>query len=261
MRKYVTIMRTAAAEQLLRMKSLMARLVLLAVMLAVFNAFWNVVGTEKTNADISAVNFIWYLLLGAILQFGRPEGLHRRIEEDVRSGNIAYLMMRPVSFIGYKCCESLGTFCVRLPVLLIAGAGIISFLTNGALPSDIKALPVIIPLLFGSMLLLSLGTVFVGLSALYLQDSLPLFWLVQKGEYILGGLFFPLTFYPDTLFRFALATPFGAAGYRVTSLIYHYTPENALTAALTLGFWITVMTGLNHFLFYILKRKVSVNGG
>lgn len=261
MNKYVKIIKTSAWEQLSQIKSLLARIIFLIVMLVIFNAFWNVVQSEKSSADISAVNFIWYLLLGAILQFGRPEGLHRRIEEDVRSGNIAYLMMRPVSFIWYKCCESLGTFCVRLPVFLGIGGLIIFILTDGSLPDGIRALPIIILLLFGSMILLSLGTVFVGLSALYLQDSLPLFWLVQKGEYILGGLWFPLTFYPESLFRFAQATPFGAAGYGVTHLIYGYSPENAIKACLMLSFWIVFMATLNHFLFYILKRKVSVNGG
>lgn len=261
MKKYIRIMLTAASDQIFRIKSLLARLFLLIIMLFVFNLFWNIIGSEKIDSNISAVNFIWYLLLGAVLQFGRPEGLHRQIEEEVRSGDIAYRMMRPVSFIGYKCCESLGTFCVRLPILLFVGAALITFLTDGALPDQIQALPIIIALLFGSMFLLSLGTVFVGLSALYLQDSLPLFWLVQKGEYILGGLFFPLTFYPDELFRFALATPFGSAGYNVTSLIYRYTPEQAITATLSLGFWISIMLGIDYLLFFILKRKVSVNGG
>lgn len=261
MKKYIKIIKVSAFEQLLRIRSLLARIIFLIIMLLIFNSFWNVVQSEKSSVDISAVNFVWYLLLGVILQFGRPEGLHLRIEEDVRSGNIAYLMMRPISFIWYKCCESLGTFCIRLPIFLMIGGGVLLVITKGEFPDGIKALPVIIPLLFCSMILLSLGTVFVGLSALYLQDSLPLFWLIQKGEYILGGLLFPLTFYPDALFRFSLSTPFGAAGYNVIRLIYQYTPENAIQAFLTLLFWIIAIASLNHLLFYILKRKVSVNGG
>ncbi len=260
MKKYLYIMFASAVDQSVRIQTLMARVIFLIAMLVVFHAFWQAVYSDK-QATIPIVNFVWYLLLGAILQFGRPEGLHRRIEEEVRSGDVAYTMIRPLSFIGYKCCESLGTFCVRLPVLLIVGGGVLMFLTDGALPVGIKTLPIIIVLLFGSMILLSLGTIFVGLSALYLQDSLPLFWMVQKGEYILGGLFFPLTFYPETLYLFSRATPFGAAGYNVTSLIYDYTPEKAGYAFVMLLFWIIVITGVNHLLLFVLKRRIAVNGG
>lgn len=262
MTTYLTLLAAAAREQMSQIKALGARVALMLVMLTVFRQFWLIVKAGGgDNPLIQPTDFIWYLLLGCLLQYGRPEGLHCRIEEDVRTGDIAYCLLRPVSYIGARLFESLGTFCVRLPVLLSCGGLWAFYLTNGELPSSFQALPVILVLLFLAFILVSLGTIFVGLSALFLQDSIPLFWMVQKAEYILGGLFFPLIFYPDWLYQLAMCTPFGYVGYGVARLIYDFKWELALETGGMLLLWIIGGMSVLKVMYSLLMRKVTINGG
>lgn len=262
MKKYLTLLLAAAREQISHLKTLSARVLLMLIMLTIFRQFWMVVKAETLDSQtIQPTDLIWYLLLGCLLQYGRPEGLHHRIEEDVRTGDIAYCLLRPVSYIGAKLCESLGTFLVRLPILLFFGGVWAIYLSGGELPHDFQALPVILILLTLSMIVLSLGTIFVGLSALFLQDSLPLFWMIQKAEYILGGLFFPLTLYPQWLQTLAMSTPFGYAGYGVSHLIYEFSWISAVQTGGMLLLWIIGISGILKLMYVLLMRKVAINGG
>ena len=48
----------------------------------------------------------------------------------------------------------------------------------------------------------------IGLSAFWLREVDPLYWLWEKCLFVFGGLLFPLTMYPETAKAIALWTPF-----------------------------------------------------
>lgn len=262
MNKYVALMKIFFQAQKNELFVLCARVFFLLLLICIFYQFWHV--TEQGNRTenfVNPVDFIWYLLIGCVLQYGRGEGLHYRIEQEVKSGSIAYRLLRPVSVIGVYFCEVMGTFLFRLPFLFCIGVIFLFFLTNGSLPTCISALPVIFALMLLSAVFISLCTVFIGLSTLLMQDSLPMFWLIQKAEYILGGLFFPLSFYPEWLRQLALFTPFGWVNYGVARLIYDYSLVNAVETALHILFWILLMLCINSIFYRLLVRRILVHGG
>lgn len=112
-----------------------------------------------------------------------------------------------------------------------------------------------------SAIFISLCTVFIGLSTLWMQDALPMFWLIQKAEYILGGLFFPLSFYPEWLQQIAFATPFGWINYGVARLIYNYSSVNAVETFIHILFWIIIMICVNMLFYRLLIRRITIHGG
>ena len=200
------------------------------------------------------------MLIGCILQFSRPEGLHKQIEDDVKSGSIAYNLIRPINIVTIYFCQSLGTFLIRIPFLFIIGTSVICFITHTNLPEIFSCLPYFILLLFLSVCFISLCTVFIGLSTLYLQDSLPFFWIIQKCEYVLGGLFFPIIFYPEWLYHFCLMTPFAWSGYAVASLMYNWSISNAFSVFLHLIFWNIFIVSAVSLLLLFIKKRVSIHG-
>lgn len=261
MKKYLYLIQSAFMVQLKAPTALFMRLVLLILMITIFNQFWQVLKAGNiSDVSIEPVNFLWYLLLGSLLQFSRPEGLHKRIEDDIKTGNIAYQMMRPVSVVATYFFESMGTFIVRIPIFLTLGGMWITLVTHKT-PLYLDQLPIIIPLLFLSAIFISLLTVFIGLSTLFLQDAMPLFWVIQKFEYVLGGLFFPLIFYPEWLYQLALLTPFGWVGYGVTHLIYDFSLTAVVDSALHICAWTLILFVFIQALYAFLKRKVAVHGG
>lgn len=262
MHKYLSLIKISFTAQKNFIPVLCARVFFLLLLVCIFNQFWHIVKQENAvSALINPVDFIWYLLIGCVLQYGRAEGFHYRIEQEVKSGNIAYGLLRPVSVIGAYFCEAMGTFLFRLPFLFCVGAVFLLILTNGELPTDFSALPVIFSLMVLSAIFISLCTVFIGLSTLWMQDALPMFWLIQKAEYILGGLFFPLSFYPEWLQQIAFATPFGWINYGVARLIYNYSSVNAVETFIHILFWIIIMICVNTLFYRLLVRRIAIHGG
>lgn len=236
------------------------RVIFLCCMIVIFHKFWLVLKAGGSSMVIDPVSFLSYLTVGAGLQFSRPEGRVKEIEEEVRTGNIAYQFIRPVHFVLLNFCECLGIYLIRLPVLFCVGAGMIYLLTGSFLPIN----PIYVPIVFGLLILsacfASLCMVFIGLSALYLYDPLPFFWIVQKCEYVLGGLFFPIIFYPAWFQKVCLMTPFGWTGYGVASLIYDFSFEKAFTVFLHLIIWNALLAGALIILFKMIRKRVCVYG-
>ncbi len=72
--------------------------------------------------------------------------LHPRIEDDVRDGNFAYFLSRPVSFISMRIAEAVGSL-LRLAVVGLAGFAC-TYLAAGNLPGIGWRLPVFMVLGF-----------------------------------------------------------------------------------------------------------------
>lgn len=262
MRPFFLLIQSSFKFQKKQLPVIGTRLVLLLILICIFHQFWQIVKDgNSATAQINPVDFIWYLMIGALLQYSRPEGLHYQIEQEIKTGNIAYKMLRPISVISIYFFSGLGSFLFRLPLLFIVSALFLLVLKGGELPQTFDAVPVIFLLLLLSGIFISLCTVFIGLSTLWLQDSLPLFWILQKAEYILGGLFFPITLYPQWLQEIALATPFGWIGYGVSRLIYDYTPQAAFETGIHILFWIIILLIFNHISYTFLRKRIAINGG
>lgn len=261
MKTYFSFIKATMKEQARSPGVLLIRACFMCLMLIIFNQFWSVLkATGNTAIQLNASDFLWYLLIGCILQFSRPEGLHKQIEDDVKSGSIAYQLIRPINIIAIYFCQSIGTFLIRTPFLFLVGSFVIYLLTDTTLPSVFHYLPFFACLLFLSICFISLCTVFIGLSTLYLQDSLPFFWIVQKCEYVLGGLFFPIIFYPDWLYHFCLTTPFAWSGYAVSSLMYNWSFTYAFLILGHLVFWNLFMVSAVYILYLFIKKRVSIHG-
>ncbi len=236
------------------------RIIFLCFMILIFHKFWLVLKAGETHMVIDPVSFLSYLTVGAGLQFSRPEGRVKEIEEEVRTGNIAYRFIRPIHFVLLNFCECLGVYFARLPILFCVGTGMIYLLTGSFPPINPLYLPIVLGLLILSACFASLCMVFIGLSALYFYDPLPFFWIVQKCEYVLGGLFFPIIFYPEWFQKICLMTPFGWTGYGVSSLIYDFSFDNALTVFLHLIAWNALLLGALLALYKTVQKKVCVYG-
>lgn len=237
------------------------RAVFLCFMILVFNEFWSILqGAKNTVIPISPVAFLSYLMIGAILQFSKPEGVHKQIEDDLRTGNLAYHLLRPLNLVLYYFCQIIGVYIIRVPILFCIGTAMIFIATGSFIPIEPIYLPIVIALLFLSACFAALCLVFIGLSTLYLYDSLPLFWLVQKCEYVLGGLFFPIIFYPQWLYKICLLTPFGWGGYGVAHLLYDFSAKEAFNVFIHLAGWNLVIMFALFALFKLIKRKISIYG-
>ncbi len=259
--KYVAIARTSARRALAERGVLVGRVVFLAVILFIFSRVWDAVlaGGDIGVPGAGRRELIWYLAVTEWCVLSIPQ-LFLAIESDVRSGDIATRMVRPVSYVGAMVADALGETALRLAVLGPAGA-LFAWLLAGGLPADARGLVFALPLGALASLLAVLSTALIGLSAFWIVDTSPVYWIWQKLLFVLGGLLFPLELYPAWLRALARLSPFPAMVWGPGRTVMGFAPGAAFATALELLLWTGALAGLLAWLSRRAKLRLAVNGG
>jgi ABC-2 type transport system permease protein len=257
--KYFAIAAVAARQALAARAAVLARLGLYLVLMVVFSRLWEAVGAGTAAVGLSAAQILWYFGITELVVIGTPF-LYLPIEEDVRRGDIACRIARPVSYVGSRIAEGAGEMAVRFLWLAVLGLLCVRLLA-GRFPEDPRGLLLALPIAFVAAFVLVVVQACVGLSAIWLQEAAPVHWIVQKLTFVFGGLLFPLEIYPDWLRSIAEATPFGALVHGCASLVFRFDPLAAARTALVVGAWGAAVLALAFWLQRRGLRMLDVNGG
>ncbi len=251
MQKYLKIFTLAVIHSLKNYKSLIGLSIFLIACLLIFANLWEIVAANSFNAD----QLLWYIAFNEWVLISLPD-VQEEMEQDLRSGKLAYLLPRPISYLGAVFFEGLGLLCVNLLVL-----GVVAFsftwIRIGAIPFDLKAFP--LTLLIG-FLAGCVGLIFhmlIGLSAFWLNHVEPFYWIWEKLLFTLGGLMLPLAAYPGWLQKIAYLTPFPAILGERSALAIDFSLWQAMNVTATLLIW--GLAGLLSLLFLYRKGLQIVN--
>ena len=116
MRKYLYIFKSEIISSLQYAANILNKFVLYFVMIFIFINLWKYI-YEDQNEIINGYTInqmIWYVMMTEIIWYalgGRK--LWRKISDDVRSGNIAYNLNKPYSYIGYALSSHLGEIIIN----------------------------------------------------------------------------------------------------------------------------------------------------
>ncbi len=236
--------RLGAVQALSAWPVLIGRVMFYLLALAVLGALWDKVAAEQVTplAGLLPPG-------GLVLYVGVTEwvalsvvAIERPLEDDIRRGGLEPFLLRPRFYLLQRMAPAMGETLVRGAALGAAGLAAL-VLSGRALPAP-GALPAL--LVLGSLGCIA-GTllyVLVGLAAFWMRRVLPAFLIVQKLDFLLGGLVAPVSLYPHWLSSFAQATPFGAHLYWVG--VQAITPSAGLFST-ALGWqvlWIIVLAVL-----------------
>lgn len=257
--KYAILVRTAARQELAYRAVLAGRLVFFVVLLLIFSSLWRAIVASGPFQGQDPAQMLWYLFATECIVLSAPR-LSADVEEDMRTGNLAYCLVRPVSYPAAMLCRGIGVFAVRVFYFALIGSGF-TCIFSGALPQSVPGLACLAVLMPAAVFVLAVFETSIGLSALWLQEAAPLYWVWQKLLFIFGGLMFPLSIYPDWLREAASFTPFYALLYAPARLMIDFTWQHAAEALLLLLFWGGVGLALIRIVFRAAERSVLVNGG
>jgi ABC-2 type transport system permease protein len=256
-KKYGAFARIAASEAATDRGDLYGRALFFAVILGVFSALWRAVAESGMPLGARQEQLVWYLAATEWILLSTP-ARHLEIQEEVRRGDVAYQLSRPVSYPRAALAQCLGTLSVRAPVLGVVACGC-AFAFTGRLPGLTTLLLIA---LLGTIACAILAELYValGLVSFWLRDATPLYWVASKLLFILGGLMLPLELYPRWLQLVAACTPFpvllaGPAGFLL------HPGEAAWSLALRLLFWGGFLFGLVELVFWRATRTLQLNGG
>lgn len=255
--KQLAVAMLAARHTLHERGEVFARAVFYVAILLVFSRLWSALDAGGRLGGVGPAPFLWYIALTEWVVLGMPL-LYLDIEEDVRRGDVAYRIARPMSYLWTKVLEGLGEGLVRLLMMGVAGGVATWILTGGPPPRGIL---LALPLGTLSLLVLLLWQAAIGLSSFWLGDAAPLFWIWQKLLFVLGGLMFPLEVYPAWLQRAAYWTPFAPLLHGWARLAMGFDAALAGRMALLLLVWAAVMAAFVAWLYRRALVVLDVNGG
>lgn len=258
-RKYLTIFKLSAFYTLRNYKALFGLSIFLITCLLIFSNLWKVAAARIGGVDLQPEKLLWYIAFNEWLLISLPD-VHEEMEQDLRSGKLAYLLPRPISYLVSVFFEGLGALCVNLVTL-----GIVAFsftwLAIGTMPFSLGAFAITFAL---GVLAGCVGLVFqmlIGISAFWLNQVSPFYWIWEKLLFTFGGLLIPLAVYPTWLQTIANLTPFPSILGQRSALALHFSSSDVFSVTSSLLCWGFLAT---FFLVLLYKRGlkiVSIGGG
>jgi ABC-2 type transport system permease protein len=258
-RGLLEVLRLSVRQALAQRAAWVGRSVFLVLLLVIFSRLWVAVEQSGGLGGQRAADLVWYLMVTEWIVIGLPL-THLAIEQDVRSGDLAALLPRPLPWLAVKVAEGIGALLVRLASLGAAGF-LGAWLLAGGLPSDPRGLLLALPL---GVLAGVLGTLFhalVGLSSFWITDCAPVHWVFQKLCFLMGGLILPLSIYPGWLRTLCAWTPFAALLNGPGTMAISWDPARALTIAGLLVVWGAVVVLALRLAWGRALARLDVGGG
>ena len=240
---------------------LLGRALFYLVAMAVLSALWDKVATQNLPETLAA-----YLPPGGLtLYVGATEwitlsvaAIHLRLEDDIRFGLLEPHLLRPKPYLLQKIAESLGDTLARL--FGIGIAALIALVLSARATPPLAAFGYLAVLgIFGAAVGVLLYTV-VGLSAFWVRRVLPPYLIMQKSMFLLGGLFAPISLYPDWLYHTARLTPFAANIFFAGNQMLAPSATGFVEALMSQLFWIVLISGLIALLWRAAMRKILREG-
>ncbi len=261
-RKYWSLTSVNFSNQLAYAAETVSRGFFILVILFIFVQLWSAVFTSQGSTEIAGLTLsetLWYFLLVEVLEIGRSKH-DMTIAEEVKSGTIAYALVRPYNYLGYHFAYSAGETIPKL--LLLAGMGLPLILFYAGLPPTtiISAVAALIAVSLALLLNFLIYSI-IGLAAFVVEEVGPLRMIYQKLVFVLGGLLLPLDFLPSWLYNIAILLPFQLTTYAPAKLLVDFS-WNHFGLTLTLqALWLTIFAVLLRLQYGSAVKRLEVNGG
>lgn len=259
MSKYLAIYRLSFIHTLKNYKAWIGLNIFVITCLVIFAHLWKIAAAHKGIAHLNPGQLLWYIAYNEWILIAIPD-TQDDMELDLRSGKLAYLLPRPISYLGAVFAEAAGALSFNLIIL-----GIVSFLFTwlqvGSIPLSSTGILITIFLGVAAGVVGIFFRMLIGLSAFWLQSVEPIWWIWEKLLFMLGGLMLPLAIYPDWLQTIARWTPFPAILGDRSALVFDYSLQDVLSLTGTLIAW----GGAAFLLLFALYRRglriLHVEGG
>lgn len=261
--KVLAVARATLTSQLAYVGEQLLRTIFLVLILYTFTQLWNATGRfqdVEAMTGFSIAQLIWYLVYTESILMSAAGLRGTQVDHDVRTGDLAYRLSKPIPYPCFELGSDLGARCFRFVLNLLVGS-LVALVVVGPIP--------LAPLSIGAALLLTLFVfvadwiwVFsISLLSFWVEDAFGVHLLYRRLLMLLGGMLLPLEAYPDWLREVCEALPF-------RYLVYH--PSRLFVQPDTAGWFeavgmVLLIGGVGlvpaSFLYRAGLRQVSAQGG
>ncbi len=260
--KYLHVMKVSASNNLVYVSNFIARNFFFMFIIYIMLMLWTNIYSQKgsTIAGFSLNQIIWYLIVTELVTLSRSN-VFTEVSRDVKNGNIAYMLNKPYNYIFYSLSNSLGEIGVKLFTNVIIGVAI-GFLYVGPLINfDFRHLPFILLSLLLGIIINFFIHISLSLTAFWLEENSPFFWIYQKLVFTLGGMLIPIDMFPNWLEKIAKNLPFAYVTYGPARLAVKFSYSDFVSTVLFQLGYLLLFLIISLLIFRKGVRALNVNGG
>jgi len=260
--RYLFVSLTSARQQWIYRGELAARAISMVLFLGVFTALWTAAYSFNQQDEMvgySLPQILWYLAMTETVALSTSH-IFLDISEAVKAGDLAYLLIRPISYPLNQVAHSLGNSAPRF-VLNLLTSSIVITLGAGGISGSWVGLAAFMLMACLALILDALIAVLIGLTAFWLEEVTPVYLIYQKLLFTIGGLFLPLEMFPVWLQRIALWLPFRFIANAPARIFVRFDLSVFVTSVAGQIVYIVVMGVLLMGVWRAAQRRLVVNGG
>lgn len=260
--KYIWIAGTAARSNIYYFGEAAGRVVFLGVIMYIFLRLWQVTFAEMDATRLGGFTLqqmLWYLAVTEAIMLSAPRTAPR-IDQDVRTGQVAMQLIRPLSYPLYQLSMDLGERAVRFVLNLMVGLLLCTVLVGSAPLSmaGVLMMLVAVPLAF---VIDFLGNFLVGLCAFWIEDTAGMALIYSRLTMILGGMLIPIELFPEAVQPILRALPFASVVYGPARLLVAPSMDELVRILAMQASGGLVFSLLVALVFSRAMRRVQAHGG
>lgn len=263
MKKYLQVMKTTFNDSMQYASSLWFRFVGFAIVMAVLISLWNFIYSDpgSTINGYSLNQMIWYLLLAEVITFGSGSSVATdEIRNCIKSGNIAYQVVKPYNYIFYTVCKYIADTFIRFIMFLIV-AIVLGLIFAGPIQGfNLITLLAAVPVYFLAVLLTGCIRILISISSFWVEDSKP-FQNVFNKAVLIFGVFFPVEMFPNIIQKIIKLTPVYGVSYGPAKLVIDFSLGIFSSTLISQLISLVIVFILIGIVYKRGVKKLNVNGG
>ncbi|HZG55730.1 ABC transporter permease [Paenibacillus sp.] len=260
-RKYPAVTRITLKNSFVYVADFLVRTLFLLIILYIFMQLWGATYAgegEPSIAGYTYADLVWYLIISEAVTMALP-ALQPAVEQDVKSGDVAYRLTKPMHYVGYYFAWYNADALLRLAVNLAAG-GALGLLVFGAPDFGYGwlALPLVAA---GALTVNFLMSMIIALCAFWVEETTGLDFIYKKLLFTVGGMLMPLEMFPLWLQDVCRWLPFQAVLYFPASTVTSFDASKLLGMLAAQWAWAAALAAVVFWMYGRGVKKLHVNGG
>ena len=235
---------------------------ILIVFLFILGSLWEATYRAQGTATLGGLTWpqmVWYVTFTEAMVMSRVN-VARRIDEDVRTGDLAYALLRPGGYLTARLGAYLAERIVRFGFTLALGS-ILALLIAGPIPIDLTAGVAALVVAAGAVLLEFVLVAGIGLGAFWMEDTSGVYFVYTRVSMLLGGLLIPIELFPEAIRSIANALPFAPMIHGPARLALSPDATGLPDTLASLATAMMVIGALVALTYRVALTRVTVQGG
>jgi ABC-2 type transport system permease protein len=262
LRKYGQISKITMSNSLVYFWNFLSKNIFFVFIMFIYLMLWKNIYAQNgaTIAGLSLNAMVWYLVITELVTLSRTD-IHVQVNEDVKSGNIAYLLNKPYNYVLYCFSYFVGEIGIKLLTNGIIGLAI-GFIYAGTLENfNLLHLPFILLSIIAGCCINFFIYITLALTSFWFEENTAFFWIYSKLIFTLGGMLMPIELFPGWLQKVSKFLPFAYVTYVPARLTVDFSFSVFYKQFSIQLLYLVIFFSLAMLLYKKGAKKLNVNGG